>query len=228
MCPGYRDDFDLVLRDQTHALQKGEKRKPSKKDITPGTSSITNNVSKTGVVQDRSTSPDRLEIVPSAFKVTPEELAVSSWFNSFILLYRDHESRRGYLEYLLPLYTSARHDSPLSLATSALSLIVFSGPPAHRPMMPFAQKVFGDSMALTRKALQHPVDSKNDQTLMAVLLLSMAEVCSIFGIFVGKASNGGDYHSSRRLHMMYQRCSKYRDRISRDMLCAFISLFERR
>ncbi|MCJ1404948.1 hypothetical protein MMC11_008174 [Xylographa trunciseda] len=42
-------------------------------------------------------------------------------------------------------------------------------------MMDMALKVFGESMALTRKALQSPIESKNDQTLMAVLLLSMAE-----------------------------------------------------
>ncbi|MCJ1389507.1 hypothetical protein MMC18_002364 [Xylographa bjoerkii] len=175
VCPGYRDDFDLVLRDQTQALQQRGTRKHNKKDTVSGRSPSDNNLSNALIIQRRSTLPGCTEFIPSALKVTPEELAISSWFDSFILLYRDQESRRGYLEYLLPLYTSARHDSPLSLATSALAMIVFSGPPSHRPMMDMALKVFGESMTLTRKALQSPVDSKNDQTLMAVLLLSMAE-----------------------------------------------------
>ncbi|MCJ1384639.1 hypothetical protein MMC17_007757 [Xylographa soralifera] len=175
VCPGYRDDFDLVLRDQTQALQKRETRKHNRKDVATARSPSDNNLSRALVVQKRPIVTGRNEGIPNGVKVTPEELAISSWFDSFILLYRDQESRRGYLEYLLPLYTSARHDSPLSLATSALAMIVFSGPPSHRPMMDMTLKVFGEAMALTRKALQSPVDSKDDQTLMAVLLLSMAE-----------------------------------------------------
>ncbi|MCJ1284119.1 hypothetical protein MMC26_003450 [Xylographa opegraphella] len=146
-----------------------------RKDSASVKSLADNKLSTALVVQKRSVAPGRKQMIPSSLNVTAEELAISSWFDSFILLYRDQESRRGYLEYLLPLYTSARYDSPLSMATSALAMIVFSGPPSHRPMMDMALKVFGEAMVLTRKALQNPVDSKHDQTLMAVLLLSMAE-----------------------------------------------------
>ena len=206
MCPGYRDDFDLVLRDQTQALQKRETRK-HKKDGLSARPFSDDSLSRALVVQRRSIVPGRTEVIPNGLDITPEELAISSWFDSFILLYRDQESRRGYLEYLLPLYTSARYDSPLSLATSALAMIVFSGPPSHRPMMGMALKVFGQAMALTRKALQSPIDSKNDQTLMAVLLLSMAEVCLISNKCANRCKDYSSY--------MYITCRSILEQCSR-------------
>ena len=197
-----------MLRDQTQALQKRETRKHNRRDTASARALSDNDLSRALVVQKRSIAAGSNEFLPHSLNVTPEELAISSWFDSFILLYRDQESRRGYLEYLLPLYTSARHDSPLSLATSALAMIVFSGPPSHRPMMDMALKVFGKAMALTRKALQNPVDIKHDQTLMAVLLLSMAEVCCVSDKCIIQCE---DYSSYKRItcRTLSGHCRRY-------------------
>lgn len=180
MCPGYKDDFDLVFRDQTEVLQNKAvaAKRPRNKNVLSSKIDLDFDDWAKAVVA-RPTSIRCLpgiDVIPGALKVTPEEVALASWFEKFILLYRNQESRRGYLEYLLPMYTSARHDSPLALATSALAMIIFSGPPSHRPILDMALKVLGDTLALTRKALEDPVESKNDQTLMTILLLSMAEV----------------------------------------------------
>ena len=133
--------------------------------------------------------------VPKPFKTTPEDVALSCWFSTFVLYQRDSDSRRGYLEYLLPLYTSAKHDSPLSLATSALALLIFGLRPTHRPVLASALKIYGDALASIRQALCDTTESKSDQTLMAVLLVGMAEVSLTF-LKSSKGSESFGEHSS--------------------------------
>lgn len=116
------------------------------------------------------------DLVPRTLKETPEEVALSSWFSSMILCEKDAQYARGFLHYLLPVYTSAKNDSALCLATSALAMLIAGGRPRFRAFFNMGRAYFGDALRLTSKALQHPIDSKSDETLMAVLVLGMGEV----------------------------------------------------
>ena len=162
-----------MLRDETESVKKKGLRKHCQKNTSSGSTPRT--VERSATVISEMTRASAPEAVPNALRITPEEAALSSWFNSFILLHRDPETQRGYLESLLPLYTSARYQSPVSLATSAVAIVILARRPQYRHVLAMGRKTFGDALALTRQALQDPIQSREDGTLMAVLLLGMVE-----------------------------------------------------
>ena len=90
-----------------------------------------------------------------------------------------NESRRGYLDCLLPLYTTAKHDSLLSLATSAVALAITGNYPNKGTEKHLGEQTIGKVLRSVGQVLQDPVESKKDETLMAVLLLAMYEVSAV-------------------------------------------------
>ncbi|KAL8657434.1 MAG: hypothetical protein Q9226_001927 [Calogaya cf. arnoldii] len=197
ICPGYAHLFDLVLRDQTESVTRKAQRR-NKRD--PG-----NNVKVAATVADRPvtavaagrfdaqrpTGPFRTTSshiaspaysgfflplsVPKAFHDSPEEQAVNGFFLNYVLIPRHDHSRRGYLDCLLPLYQNARHDSLLSLATTAMALAIECGSPSTAHYRQLSHSFFGRALVKTSKAIRDPVESIKDETLMAVLLLSFYE-----------------------------------------------------
>ena len=174
MCPGYRNVFDLILRDETESVKMRELRKHCRRS-TGSDSRPRSDDRPTVIAITNMTRCNTLGAIPNALKINPEEAALSSWFNSLVMLHRVTDTQRGYLGSLMPLYISARHESPVSLATSAVALVIFARRPTYRPLLVVGRKTFGDALALTREALQDPIQSKEDETLMAVLLLGMVE-----------------------------------------------------
>lgn len=116
-------------------------------------------------------------ILPESFQETPEQQAVNAFFSNYIQIPRHPYSRRGYLECLLPLYQNTRQDSLLSLATSAIALVVGGGQPSTQHYRNISRSYFGKALIKTSRAIRDPVESIKDETLMSVLLLSFYEVC---------------------------------------------------
>lgn len=114
--------------------------------------------------------------LPKSFQDAPEQQAVNSFFSTYIVIHRHPYSRRGYLDCLLPLYQITRHDSLLSLATTAIALAVQGGSPKTRHYRDISPSYFGKALQKTSRAIRDPVESVKDETLMAVLLLSFYEV----------------------------------------------------
>lgn len=115
--------------------------------------------------------------LPKSFHDSPEEQAVNGFFLNYVLIPRHPHSRRGYLDCLLPLYQNARHDSLLSLATTAMALAIEGGSPSTAHYRQLSHSFFGRALVKTSRAIRDPVESIKDETLMAVLLLSFYEVC---------------------------------------------------
>ena len=111
-----------------------------------------------------------------SFQDSPQEQAINGFFQNFVLIPRHPYSRRGYLDCLLPLYQSTRHDSLLSLATTAMALIIESGSPSTAHYRQLSKSFFGRALVKTGRAIRDPVESVKDETLMSVLLLSFYEV----------------------------------------------------
>lgn len=86
------------------------------------------------------------------------------------------DGQRSFLECLLPLYTATRHDSLLSVATSAVALTISGGNPRRRAHYRLGRLVFGRALLMAAAAIQDPLASTEDETLMAVLLLGFYEV----------------------------------------------------
>lgn len=115
-------------------------------------------------------------ILPRNLAETPEELAICAFFNQFVLVSTHPDGQRGFLDCLLPLYTATRYNSLLSVATAAVALTVSGGSPWRRADYHLGRLVFGKALRMAAAAIQDPIASTEDETLMAVLLLGFYEV----------------------------------------------------
>ena len=77
----------------------------------------------------------------------------------------------------MPLYEKAAPESPLVLATSSVALVMSGASSARQSDQQLGRSIFGRALRKTSAAIKHPVESKKDETLMAVLLLGLYEVC---------------------------------------------------
>jgi len=125
----------------------------------------------------KSAAPD--EAIPRMFNDFPEQQAICAFFLDFVLLPRNPDSVQGHLEHLIPLYKNTTPDSPLSLATSSVALVMSGSSPTKKSDQQLGRTMFGRALWKTSAAIKHPIESKKDETLMAVLLLGLFEVrCS--------------------------------------------------
>ena len=181
-CPGYVSRFDLVLRDQTASVQKraqkNKARNPQNK--SPTTSVSSGRGSPSGILQ----KPSADETIPRIFNDFTEQEAICAFFLDFVLLPRNRDSVQGHLEHLLPLYANTTPDSPLSLATSAVALVLSGSSPRRRTDQERARQKFGKAIQKTRDAIRSPTESKKDETLMAVLVLGLYEVSKISTLLI--------------------------------------------
>ena len=139
------------------------------------------------------------------------------FFTNYITVTRDHHTRRGFLEYLLPLYQNVSHDSPLSVATSALA-ITFTSIWARRGQdSELARRFSGRALALIKAAIDDPMQNTTDDTLMTVLLLEFHE--SVSGTIQSRPSSG--VHQSGAVALVKHRGSlNFESEISRRLLIA--------
>ena len=110
------------------------------------------------------------------FNDFPEQQAICAFFLDFVLLPRHPDSAQGHLEHLLPLYANTSAESPLSLATSSVALMISGGSPTRRSDQQLGRTIFGKALQKTSAAIRNPAESRKDETLMAVLLLGLFEV----------------------------------------------------
>ncbi|KAF6232100.1 hypothetical protein HO173_009694 [Letharia columbiana] len=188
-CPGYLARFDLVLRDQTKAVRRKAQRKKQQQDegpkppSPPQSASSEDPASTTWAIVNPGGDPSRAvakryspnEPVPRMFNDFPEQQAICAFFLDFVLLPRHPDSIEGHLEHLLPLYTTTSADSPLSLATSSVALMISGGSPTRRNDQQLGRTIFGKALRKTSAAIRNPEESRKDETLMAVLLLGLFE-----------------------------------------------------
>lgn len=168
VCFGYSEGLDLVLRNQNEAAKAGVDRRVHKN-------------------KSRSQTPEnRLEPHPSTILVVPHPLyepeetnALCFFVSTFVLFQRDTQADRGFVELLPFLFNSLRVESPLSLCLAAASKVLFGkwerkSPGAER----HAFSSYAKALKATRVALQDPVESMADETLMAVCLLGFYEAAT--------------------------------------------------
>lgn len=135
------------------------------------------------------------------FNDFPEQQAICAFFLDFVLLPRHPDSIEGHLEHLLPLYTTTSADSPLSLATSSVALMISGGSPTRRNDQQLGRTIFGKALRKTSAAIRNPEESRKDETLMAVLLLGLFEVRCF--TFLAPVRNLVSWRSSRTLAMLF-------------------------
>ncbi|KAK3384787.1 hypothetical protein B0H63DRAFT_395492 [Podospora didyma] len=186
-CPGYKEEFDLVFRNETGATE----RRASKAGASAGKSSSrkkTNTAVSTASKNKNSNSSSPFEgtIIP-ALQVPTERQATCHFVSNFVLVPRQG-STRGYMDFLIPLLkteTPASNETSshlqhafnaCALASLANKVGVNSGGGGKELKLP--EKAYAEytrALRATNAALRDPEASKTDGVLAAVLMLGMFE-----------------------------------------------------
>jgi hypothetical protein len=117
--------------------------------------------------------------VPATITMPPEYETVPFFFKNFIALPQQAESTRGFLEYLVPLYNKARPASVLHLATTAVAMATCGQYPGRQVLLREAVSTYGKALKKLNDDLKDPVMSKSDETVLAILMFSLYEVCKL-------------------------------------------------
>ncbi|KAK4159656.1 hypothetical protein QBC43DRAFT_124266 [Cladorrhinum sp. PSN259] len=204
-CPGYRDEFDLLLRNENRAAErralkassnstrkakdKASKSNPSKlptPSSTPPGSKIARNDQ---LIPSPASSTSSMALIPTSLNIPTKELATCHFISNFVLVPRQEEHpARGFMDFLIPLLnqnqTSASPVSPqfdgqhLQYAFNACALASLgTRVPSGSGEDPLrmASIEYMKALRSTQAALRDPQQCTEDSVLAAVLLLSMFE-----------------------------------------------------
>ncbi|KAF2808082.1 uncharacterized protein BDZ99DRAFT_447247 [Mytilinidion resinicola] len=113
--------------------------------------------------------------VPPVFPPSTEVQATAFFFRNFVVLPQQAESMRGFLELLVPKYNEESPSSALHSATHAVALSTLGNYPGRQNLLQDASIAYGQALTKLNVALQDPIESKSDATILAVLLFSLYE-----------------------------------------------------
>ncbi|PYI08333.1 hypothetical protein BO78DRAFT_416785 [Aspergillus sclerotiicarbonarius CBS 121057] len=161
-CPGYRDEWDLVFRDQTDRTIKRSKEKREKQMALTGA--------------NRSTPP------PRGLGANVDEIGVNFFLHNFIA--SDQSPSRGFLNYI-PAGFSAEAEHPTLLTSMAAVGLVALANSSRRPeLVKHARVKYSEAISSVNAALASPVECVKDGILMSVISLGVFEYVSNFESWV--------------------------------------------
>ncbi|RAK98087.1 Zn(II)2Cys6 transcription factor domain-containing protein, partial [Aspergillus ibericus CBS 121593] len=161
-CPGYRDEWELVFRDQTDRTIKRSKEKRAKQKALTGA--------------NRSTPP------PRELGANVDQIGVNFFLHNFIT--SDQSPSRGYLNYI-PVVFSADAEHPTLLASMAAVGLVALANSSRRPeLVKHARVKYSEAISSVNAALASPVECVKDSILMSVISLGVFEYVSNFESWV--------------------------------------------
>ncbi|KAH8129971.1 hypothetical protein ACSS6W_003031 [Trichoderma asperelloides] len=193
-CPGYRDEFDLVFRNETQATEKRAQR-ASKKALAQRMSKFT--------AASSSESPSPNEAFSAPPFNTTEHLASygrknqqTPWTGLYALLQKpqmDLEGQaschflsnyvlipragngRGFLEYIVPLLRAEDVAPQFKAAFDACAMASFANSQGSPHLVERALRTHSKALGAINIALNNPDTIKQDSTLAAILLLGLFE-----------------------------------------------------
>ncbi|KAI1117768.1 hypothetical protein F5Y14DRAFT_322586 [Nemania sp. NC0429] len=169
-CPGYKDDFDLVFRNETQATERralgiGKKSQPKRPARQPALP----------IVAMGTSGGWSLTSLPGP---SMEEQASCHFIANFVLLPKDGRTV-GYLDYVLPLLREEGPDSHIQHAFNACSLAFMDNRRGvGNGCWSKALGEYGIALSKTNGALRDRDSQHSDVTLAAVILLGMFESIS--------------------------------------------------
>ncbi|RYO97342.1 hypothetical protein DL764_007320 [Monosporascus ibericus] len=179
VCPGYKDEFDLVFRNETQstelkARKASRKASAQKTDLQDSGQSSSPSDTTSSASPDGVKSPLEQAVVPT-LNLPVEQRASCFFVSNFVLLPKQGEPR-GFFDYLVPLLNQAGPSSHILHAFNACSLALLynrRGPSAN--LSERALNEYAKALSKTNAALRDPEEQKADSTLAAVLLLGTFE-----------------------------------------------------
>ncbi|KAH7325109.1 hypothetical protein B0I35DRAFT_175767 [Stachybotrys elegans] len=168
-CPGYKDEFDIIFRNETKATE----RRAQKANQKAGTRKVEQVHDPAAIHALRNSQAQNHVIVMP--QVPLDQQASCHFVTNFVLVPRQDWSR-GYMEFLPALLKSNPSAIHFKYAFEACSLASLGN--RSGPGQDFAEKAVGlytKALAATHVALKDPTLATHDTTLAAVLLMGLYE-----------------------------------------------------
>ena len=194
LCPGYRDTFDLNLRDETKSTKRKASRVQQQHSLTHYSSA-----SLTGSHRSRH-SPN--SSIYSIFDLAesrvyernqhtsfvhqlsiPIDQQATCFFLSNYVLVPEEGILSGYLDFLVRLLKRPRLDPSFIAAFAAVAFAALGTRPNSKALAPKADYFYVKALKEINVALQDSTRSMDDATLAAIILLSIFEVSNCFTVF---------------------------------------------
>ncbi|KAI1826327.1 hypothetical protein F4861DRAFT_102286 [Xylaria intraflava] len=180
-CPGYKDDFDLVFRNETQATER-RAQKVNRKALTQkagkGDAFLPDTASSLSPLSAGAAAPGLWPVTPPP-ALSLQERAACNFVANFILMPKDGRTV-GHFAYVLPLLKQEGPDSHLQHAFNACSLAFMDNRRGVRVVDLWDKTLSEYLLALgkTNAALRDKDSQLSDATLATVLLLGMFESIS--------------------------------------------------
>ncbi|KAJ5973941.1 hypothetical protein N7481_011151 [Penicillium waksmanii] len=200
-CQGYRDEWDLVFRDQTSHTIKRSKKSPAGNNTI--SSELTTPPTTTHSHSPRSPPPAR------GPDPNLDEIGVNYFLQDFVAGGR--VPSRGYLNYIPTVYSPDSEHPTLITSMAAVGLIALA---TRQPeLAAHARAKYSEAIRYVNNAIASPTESIKDSTLMSVISLGVFEHVSNFESWVrhvkGAASlviaRGKSQFSSRVSILMFNQ-----------------------
>ncbi|CAG8960990.1 hypothetical protein HYFRA_00002529 [Hymenoscyphus fraxineus] len=196
-CPGYRNQLDLMFRNESQAVivkskQQNSTSKPKLKKVPIARyfAEVTPDEQLSSIIQPSTHGRSMQEMQMKLKRFAPDPAHVGTLFPHLVpachLPPSIEECARSYFhanssnwlrnfDLLAPLCAQTKTGNHLLTSMSAVGLAILSHT-AHAPELLFqARKHYGSAIHLTNEALRSPTEAKKDSTLFAVLILSIFE-----------------------------------------------------
>jgi hypothetical protein len=150
-CPGYRDEWELVFRNDTDKTIKRFKEKKARAAATT------------------------IAIAPPTCSLGPraDDLGVNYFVRHFVIGGRANS--RGCLNYIPSIYHADGKQSTLVASMSAVGLVALANATQHHELASHARAKYLEAIHNVNTALASPVESVKDSTLMSVISLGVFE-----------------------------------------------------
>ncbi|OJJ42474.1 hypothetical protein ASPZODRAFT_137280 [Penicilliopsis zonata CBS 506.65] len=160
-CPGYRDEWELVFRDQTKQTITRSRKKEAEK-----TASST---------KDHDSPRPVCGLGPSV-----DEIGVNYFLRNFVV--GGQSPAHGFLNYIPTVFSADGEHRTLVASLAAVGLMAMAG--QQPELTSHARLKYSEAIHNINRALASPVESVKDSTLMSVISLGVFEHISSFESWV--------------------------------------------
>ncbi|KAK5205677.1 hypothetical protein LTR47_007593 [Exophiala xenobiotica] len=190
VCPGYREEQDLVFHNQSTASYAKKSRKPKEHRNREAVVNGKYSASSTSTVSPLSDQESRAVYVDCVRPPSLPPRIVADWNTYIVPVVLHYLSSRtdgprfyGYLDFLPELYRETGDDagSCLILATNAMAKAYVTNLSVSSVNRNGHVQTYGRALKATNSALGDPLERVKDSTIIAVWLLGVHEVRMTYG-----------------------------------------------
>jgi hypothetical protein len=166
-CAGYRDEWELVFRDQTpHTIKRHKKtREEGEEDsIAPPQ------------------NHNSYQQLTAGLSLSHDDIGVNYFLHNFVIGH--HPSSRGYLNYISTANAGDGYHPTLMASMAAVGLVTLANITRHPEMAKHARAKYSEAINQVNIGLASPTESLKDSTLMSVISLGLFEHISDFASWV--------------------------------------------